>query len=86
MLDHEDRVAHIAQPLQCRKEPSVVPLVKADGRLVEYVQDPYERAAYLGSKPYPLPLSTGKGGRWPVQRYVVEPDICEEVEPLADFF
>ena len=84
VLHHEDRVAQVAQPLEGREQPGVVPLVEADGGLVEDVEDPHEGRADLGGEPDPLPLAAGEGAGGPVQGEVVEPHVDEEGEPFAD--
>ena len=38
VLDHDDRVAQVAQPFEGADQPLVVPLVQADRRLVEHVE------------------------------------------------
>jgi hypothetical protein len=43
VLDHDDRVAEVAQALERRDEPRVVALVQPDRRLVEDVQDSDQR-------------------------------------------
>src|SRR5699024_6392900 len=62
----------------------VVPLVQADARLVEDVEDPDEPGADLRGQPDALGLATGEGARGPGQGEVVEPDVEEEAEPGVD--
>ena len=47
MLDHQNRIAQIPQPLQGFQQPVVVALVQADGRLVQHVQHPGQARADL---------------------------------------
>ena len=84
VLDHHHRVPEVAQPPQRRQQQPVVPLVQADGRLVEHVQHAGEVGADLGGEPYALPLSPRQGGRAPRQRQVADPDVVEEPQPVAD--
>ena len=84
MLDHEDGVAEVAQPLERRDQLAVVALVQADRRLVEDVEDADELRADLGREPQPLRLAAGERLRGPVELEVADADVVEEREPLAD--
>ena len=70
--------------LQRVQEPRVVARVEADRRLVEDVQDARQAAANLAGQADPLALAAGKGGGPPGEAQVVEADIHEELEPVAD--
>ena len=50
VLNHEHRVAQIAQPLKCGEQLLVVPRVQADTRLVENVQHAHKPSADLCSQ------------------------------------
>src|SRR5262249_23705797 len=63
------------------QQPGVVPLVEADRRLVEDVEDADEPRADLGREPDALPLAAGERRRAAIERQVVEPDVEEEAEP-----
>ena len=67
VLDHDHRVAQLAQPLERRQQPGVVALVQADRRLVEDVQHAHQAGADLGGQPDPLRLAAGEAGRSPVE-------------------
>ena len=84
VLDDHHGVAEVAQPPQRRQQQPVVPLVQADGGLVEHVQHAGEVGADLGGEPYALPLSPRQGGRAPRQRQVADADLGEEPQPVAD--
>ena len=84
VLDHEHGVAEVAQALERVEEPPVVPLVKADRRLVEDVEHADQAGADLGGEPNALPLASRQRGRGPVQRQVLEAHLDEEPQPLAD--
>ena len=47
VLDDDHRVAQVTEPLQGVDEAPVVPLVEADGRLVQHVQHADQAAADL---------------------------------------
>ena len=84
VLDDDDRVAEVAEPQQRLDEPLVVPLVEADRRLVEDVEDADEPAADLAGQADPLRLAARQRRRRPGQRQVVEADVEQELHPLAD--
>ena len=85
VLDHDDRVAEVAQPLERADEALVVPLVQADGRLVEDVEDADQAAADLAGQADPLGLATRERAGRAGQREVVEADVEQELHALADF-
>ena len=84
VLDHDDRVAEVAQPLEGADQPLVVPLVEADGRLVEHVEHPDQAAADLAGQADPLGLAARQGGRRAGQGQVVEAHVEQELHPLPD--
>jgi hypothetical protein len=85
VLDHDDRVAEVAQFAQRGEQPLVVALVQADARLVENVEDAGELRADLRREPDALRLAAGKRAALAVEREVAEPDLVEKAEPLQDF-
>ena len=84
VLHHEDRVTEVPQPLQRVEKPAVIPLVKPDAGLVEDVQHANQARADLGREPDPLSLAARQCRRCSIERQIVEPDLGEEAEPLAD--
>ena len=84
VLDHDQGVADVAESHQGLDQPVVVALVQADRRLVEDVQHTDQTGADLGRQPDPLRLATGQRSRRTVEREVVEPDVEQEPQPLAD--
>ena len=65
-------------------QPLVVALVEADRRLVEDVEHADEPGADLRREADALRLAAGERRRRAVHGEVVEPDVDEEPEPLAD--
>ena len=57
VLDDDDRVAEVAQPLQGREQPPVVALVQPDRRLVQHVEHAGQPRADLRGQPDPLALA-----------------------------
>ncbi len=84
VLDDDDRVAELAQPLERRDELGVVALVQADRRLVEDVEHADERRPDLGRQPDALRLATAQRRRRALHRQVADADVLQEVQPLLD--
>ena len=85
VLDHDYRVAEVAQLEQGVDQAAVVALVQADAGLVEDVEHAHQPAADLGRQSDPLGLAARERGRRAVQGEVVQPDVQQELEPRADF-
>ena len=83
VLDEDQRVAEVAEALQCLQQPGVVARVQADGRLVEDVEHAGQAAADLGRQADALGLAAGERRPGPAEREVVEADIDEELQPVA---
>ncbi len=84
VLDHDHRVAEIAQPLQRGDQLRVVTLVQPDRGLVEDVQHADQRAADLRGQADPLRLPAGERGGGAVHREVADADVLQELQPLGD--
>ena len=85
MLDDDHRIADIAQVLQRIEQAGIVALVQADRRLVEHVEHAGQAGADLRGKPDALALAARQRAGIARQRQIIEPDIVEEAQPLADF-
>ena len=84
VLDHDQRVALVAQLLQRVEQDLVVARVQADGRLVEHVADALQVAAELRREADALRLAARERRRGAVERQVAEADFLEELEPAPD--
>ena len=84
VLDDQDGVADVAQPLERADQLRVVALVQPDRGLVEDVQHADQGRADLRGQPDPLRLAARQGRRRAVHRQVADPDVLEELEPLGD--
>ena len=71
VLHHDEGVAQIPQAAEGGQQLVVVPLVQADGGLVQDIQHPHQRGADLGSQADALALAAGQGGGRPVQGQVL---------------
>ena len=84
VLDDDDGVADVAQVLERAEQALVVALMQADRGLVEHVEHAGEAGADLRGQPDALALAARQRAGGAGKRQVVEPDIDEEVQPLAD--
>ncbi len=85
VLDDEDGVAEVAEGFERGDEALVVALVKADGGLVEDVEDAAEAGADLGGEADALAFAAGEGGSVAVEGEIAEADRVEELQALDDF-
>ncbi len=86
VFDDDHGVADVPQPHQGVDQFAVVPLVEADGRLVQDVQDPYQAAAYLGGQPDALGFPAGQSAGVAVERKVIEAHVHQELQPRLHLF
>jgi hypothetical protein len=65
MLDHDDRVAEVAQVLERFQQPGIVALMQADGGLIEHVKHAGQAGADLRGEPDALAFAARQraGGR-----------------------
>ena len=81
VLDHDQRVAQVAQPGQGLDQPAVVPLVQPDRRLVQHVEHADQAGADLGGQPDALRLAAGQRRRPPGPATGSQPDVEQEAQP-----
>ena len=84
VLHHQHGVAQVPHPHQGLDQALVVPLVQADGGLVQHVEHPHQAGADLAGQPDALGLAAGQGGGAAGQVEVVEAHVEQEPEPRAD--
>ena len=80
VLDHQQRVAQVAQLVQRRQQPRVVARVQADRRFVEHVQHAAQAAAELAGQANPLRFAVGERRRAAGQRQILEADVDQELQ------
>src|SRR4029078_1237998 len=85
VLDHNHRVAEVAQALEGFEQPRIVALVQADAGFVENIKHAGKTGPDLRGEPDALAFAAGQRTRRAREREIVEPDIHQEPEPLADF-
>jgi hypothetical protein len=84
MLDDDHGVAEVAQMLQRLQKPGVVALMQADGGLVQDIEHARQPRADLRRQPDALALAAGQRAGITRQCQVIQPDIVEEFQPIAD--
>ena len=84
VLDHDHRVAEVAQPLQRGDQLGVVALVQPDRGLVEDVEHAHQRGADLRRQPDALRLAARERGGGAVHRQVADADVLQELQSLDD--
>ena len=84
MLDDEHGVAEVAQMLQRHQQAGVVALMQPDRRLVEHVEHAGQARADLRRETNALAFAARQRARAARQRQVVEPDVDEEFQAVAD--
>ncbi len=84
MLDHDHRVADVAQVTKGAQQALVVALVQADRGLIEDVHHTDQAGADLARQSDALGLAAGQRVRTAVEGQVVEADIDQELQTLAD--
>jgi hypothetical protein len=84
VLDHQHRVAEVAQVVQRADQALVVALVQPDAGLVEHVHHARQAAADLAGQPDALRLAARQRVGAAVQAQVGEADVVEELQPRAD--
>ena len=82
VLDHDHRVAEVAQLLERRQEPAVVALVQADRGLIEDVHDAGEPGSDLAGKANALRFPTRERLGAAIERQIVEAHVAEEAQAL----
>ena len=84
MLDHDQRIAGVAQALHRLDDAVHVARMQADARLVEHKQGVDQRRAKRRCQVDPLHLAAAERAALPIQRQIADADIAEVFQPLAD--
>ncbi len=84
MLDHDHGVAEVAQAAQRAEQALIVALVQADRRLVQHVEHTGQAGADLRGQADALALAAGQRAGGARQRQVVQADVEQEGQALAD--
>ena len=85
VLDHQHRIADVAQMLQRGQQAVVVALMQADRGFVEHVHHAGEAGADLRRQADALRFATRERVGGAVERQIVEPDVVEKTDAGDDF-
>ena len=85
VLDHDQRIADVAETLERGDHLDVVLGMQADAGLVEHVQHAHQARSNLRGQPDALGLAAGQRAGSTVEIQVVEADPQEQRQPSADF-
>src|SRR5690606_4229207 len=85
MFDHDHRVAEIAQAHEGAEQTLVVALVQSDRGFIEHVHDADQSCTDLAGQADALRLATRQRIGLAIESQVIEADVDEEVQALADF-
>ena len=85
VLDDDHRIAEVAQVQQGIEQPLVVALVQTDGGLVQHIHHAHQAGADLAGQTDALRLATRQGVGAAVEGEVIQADIDEKAQALADF-
>ena len=84
VLDDDQRIARVPQPVHHADDASDVARMQADRRLVEHEQRVHERGAQRGGQVDPLHFAAGERTRLAVERQVRQPDVREITDAGAN--
>jgi len=84
VLDHDHRVAQVADGGERGQEALVVALVQPDGGLVEHVEDALHAAADLAGQADAVGLAAAERGGGPIQRQVADAHRVQEAQAGKD--
>ncbi len=84
VLDQDQGIAQVSQAAKSTQQPGIVARVQADRGLVKHIEHAGQPAADLAGQADALALAAGERGRSPRQRQVIEPDLHQEGQPVAD--
>ena len=85
MLYNDYRVAFVAKVAERVKEFVVVPLMQADGGLVEDINHVHEARSDLRGEPYALAFTAAERAGCTVEREVLQAHVDQEAHAVAEF-
>ena len=85
MLHHDQGVAQIPEAAQRGQQLVVVPLVQADGRLIQNIQHAHETAADLGGQTDTLALAAGQCAGGTGQSEIAQSHGLQKAQPRPNF-
>src|SRR5262249_31872545 len=85
VLDHENRVSQVTQIVQNLDQAVGIAAVQSDGRFVKHVKGSDQPRAQRSGQLNALCFTTRERRRKPVQRQVLQSDLVQEAQALANF-
>ncbi len=85
MLHNEYGVPKVAEVLKRFDQLDVIPLMKANGGLVENIEDPHQLSANLCRQSNALCLAGREGPCRAVQSQIIETNLQQEIQSSSDF-
>src|SRR5271168_517326 len=85
VLDHQHRVAEFLEALEGREQALIVALMKSYRRLVEDVEHANQARADLRGETNALALTAREAPRSAIESQILEADVGEKIQPLANF-
>ena len=84
VLDHHQRIALGAQPVERIEERPVIPRMQTNGGLVQHVTDPLQIRTELRRQPDALRFAARKGGGGTVELQIAESHVAQERSARAE--
>ena len=85
MLDHEQRVAFVAQIVHDANEPADIARMQTDARLVHDEKRVHERRAETGGQIDALDFAAAQRAGRTIEREITDADFAEITQARADF-
>ncbi len=85
VFDDDHGVADVSQVFERVEQPRVVALMQPDRRLVEHVKHARQPGADLRGEADALAFAAGERAGGPRQRQVLQADVIQEFQPVANF-
>jgi hypothetical protein len=78
VLDHDHRIAQIAQPQQAGQQSGIVALMQANRRLIQHIHHPHQPRADLRGQPDALRFAAGQRIGAALQTQIIQPTLTRK--------
>ena len=85
VLHNHDGVAEVAQLFEDADQAAGIARVQSDGWLVQHIAGAHQPRSQAGGELDALRFPARERGRQPIERQIIEPDIVQEFQALANF-
>ena len=86
MLNHEDRIAQVAETFERSEQAVIVALVQADAWFVKNIKDADQPGADLRREADALGFAAAERAALTIQREIAKADVFQKAEPGTNFF